>query len=105
MELGFGFTDMCKSTSGMDHQIPVGEFDRVSFEAKIRRHRPRVVAFTSKKAASVWLGLPTGKIALGRQDQREALPVTFVLPSPSGAATRYWDEQPWHDLAAVVRQS
>ena len=26
----------------------------------------------------------------------------FVLPSPSGAARRYWDESWWHALARLV---
>jgi TDG/mug DNA glycosylase family protein len=105
LDLGIGFTDMSKSAIGMDHEIPAASFDSVLFTGKIQKYKPKVIAFTSKKAASVWLNVPTGQIALGRQDQREAFPVTFVLPSPSGAATRYWDERPWRELAAIVRRS
>ena len=99
-ELGIGFTDMSKIGSGMDHEIAPEHFDATLFETKMRRFRPRAVAFTSKKAASVWLGLPTGKIELGQQTRTLAdFPEIFVLCSPSGAATRYWDIRPWRDLA------
>jgi TDG/mug DNA glycosylase family protein len=104
-ELGIGFTDMSKVGSGMDHEIGPQHFDATLFETKMRRFRPRAVAFTSKKAASVWLGVPTGKIALGRQAKRLSdFPEVFVLCSPSGAATRYWDIQPWRELADWLRE-
>lgn len=103
LDLGIGFTDMSKSAVGMDHEIAADDFDSAAFAHKIRRHKPRIVAFTSKKAASVWLGASTGHIALGRQEPRDAFPIIFVLPSPSGAATRYWDERPWRDLASAVQ--
>lgn len=97
---GIGFTDMSKVGSGMDHEIAPEHFDRTLFETKMRRFRPRVIAFTSKKAASVWLGQPTGKIALGRQVRTlPDFPEVFVLCSPSGAATSYWDIRPWRELA------
>jgi TDG/mug DNA glycosylase family protein len=59
-------------------------------------------AFTSKRATALWLRTPsTAAIALGRHDQRSCdFPEVFVLPSPSGAATRYWDLRPWRELAA-----
>ncbi len=105
LDLGIGFTDMSKVGIGMDHEIAAEHFDRTAFDDKMRRYRPRIVAFTSKKAASVWLNVPTGKIALGRQEPRNGFPMTFVLPSPSGAATRTWDERPWRELAAAVRNT
>lgn len=102
LDLGIGFTDMSKIGIGMDREIAADQFDRMAFDEKIRRYKPRIVAFTSKKAASVWLDVPTGKIALGQQAMRDPFPVTFILPSPSGAATRYWDERPWRELATLA---
>ena len=100
LKLKIGFTDMSKTGSGMDHEIAREHFDVTLFETKMRRYRPRAIAFTSKKAASLWLGLPTGKIKPGRQArQLEDFPEIFVLTSPSGAATRYWDIAPWRELA------
>jgi len=104
IELKIGFTDMSKVGSGMDHEIAPEHFDATLFETKMRRFRPRAIAFTSKKAASVFLGVPTGKIALGRQAKTLAdFPEIFVLCSPSGAATRYWDIRPWRELADWLR--
>lgn len=100
-KLGIGFTDMSKIGSGMDHEIAHEHFNVALFEAKMRRYRPRAVAFTSKKAASLWLAQPTGRIKTGHQTQQlPDFPEVFVLTSPSGAATRYWDIAPWRALAA-----
>lgn len=91
LALGIGLTDMSKLGSGMDHQITRHEFDPEQFVANVRRYRPRAIAFTSKKAASIWLGNgATRAIPYGRQPERPAdFPEVFVLPSPSGAARSY----------------
>jgi TDG/mug DNA glycosylase family protein len=39
----------------------------------------------------------------GWQPERVGATRLFVLPSPSGQATRFWDEGPWRDLAAALR--
>jgi TDG/mug DNA glycosylase family protein len=104
LKLGIGFTDMSKVGSGMDHEIAREHFDVTLFETKMRRFRPRAVAFTSKKAASLWLGLPTGKISPGQQARLlPDFPEVFVLTSPSGAATKYWDIAPWRELAQWLK--
>ena len=69
----------------------------------MRRYRPRTIAFTSKKAASLFYGRPTKAVALGRQPPQEDFPAIFVLASPSGAASGYWSMQPWQELADLVR--
>lgn len=102
LKLGIGFTDLSKRGSGMDHNVAAHEFDVARFEAAMRRFRPRVIAFTSKKAASLFYDVPTGRIAPGEQPPQPDFPVVFVLPSPSGAATRYWDIGPWRALARRV---
>lgn len=103
LTLGIGFTDLCKQGAGMDHVALQAGVDVAGFAAKMRRYRPRTIAFTSKKAASLFLGRPTGSIALGRQPQLEGFPALFVLASPSGAASGAWTLAPWRELAAHVR--
>ncbi len=105
LALGIGLTDMSKQGSGRDHQIARNQFDPDRFEAAMRRYRPRAIAFTSKKAASVWLRkCGTGAIAYGRQPSvTPDFPEVFVLPSPSGAARSYWSLAPWRELADWVR--
>lgn len=95
--LGFGLTDLCKGHSGNDDELPGGSLDAGSLRRKIRRHRPKVIAFTSKNAARAYLGR---EVAYGWQAEVEEGTRFFVLPSPSGQATRFWDLAPWRALAA-----
>jgi TDG/mug DNA glycosylase family protein len=67
---------------------------------KIHRYQPRVLAFTSKRAAQEYLGRP---VAYGLADEMIGPTRLFVLPSPSGAARRYWDLAPWRDLSDLRR--
>lgn len=102
VHLGIGFTDMAKRASGMDHEIDPALYEVERFEQEMRRCRPRAIAFTSKKAASVWAGVPTGRIQYGQQPRRPDFPEVFVLSSPSGAARRAWDIAPWEALARFL---
>jgi double-stranded uracil-DNA glycosylase len=100
--LGIGFTDMCKFGAGMDHIALKAGVDVEEFAAKMRRYRPATIAFTSKKAASLFDRRPTGRITLGRQVPRDDFPDIFVLTSPSGAASGAWSLRPWQELADHV---
>jgi TDG/mug DNA glycosylase family protein len=66
------------------------------------RYRPKTIAFTSKKAASLFYGTPTKAVALGRQPPSEGFPEIFVLASPSGAASGSWSIQAWQELADTI---
>ena len=101
-KLGIGFTDMCKVGAGMDHEALNFPIDVSAFREKMLRYRPKTIAFTSKKAASLFYGRPTKAVALGRQLPQDDFPTVFVLASPSGAATRYWSVQPWRELADSI---
>ena len=102
IEFGIGFTDLSKTGAGMDHQIAAETIDVAGFRAKMEKYQPRTIAFTSKKAASLFYGRPSSAIALGRQPRDASLPEIFVLPSPSGAASGHWTIQPWRELAAWI---
>lgn len=97
LTLGFGFTDLCKTQAGGDHEVDA--FNRKRLERAVKRYRPRALAFTSKKGASLWYGQGTEKIGYGQQPKMGDGPEIFVLPSPSGRAAAYWDAAPWRDLA------
>lgn len=99
-DFGIGLTDLAKHHVGNDDELPAGAFDAAALQRKIRRHAPRLLAFTSKNAAQAALG---HAVAYGPQACRWGATVLWVLPSPSGQARRFWDERPWRDLAAVVR--
>lgn len=96
---GLGLTDLAKEASGADSALPSNADDRAGLEAKVRRFGPRLLAFVGKRPARVFLdrGVDTGL-----QPERLGPTRIFVLPSPSGAARRYWDEAPWHALAALA---
>jgi TDG/mug DNA glycosylase family protein len=102
LELGIGFTDLSKSGAGMDRQIAAASIDVPGFKAKIEKYRPRTIAFTSKKAASLFYGRPSSGISLGRQPRDGGWPEIFVLPSPSGAASGHWTLEPWRELATWI---
>ena len=103
LQLGIGFTDLCKSGAGMDHQALAFPVDIPAFREKIRRYQPKTIAFTSKRAASLFYGRPTKAVTLGRQPPSEGFPVIFVLASPSGAASGSWSVQPWQELADWIK--
>jgi TDG/mug DNA glycosylase family protein len=103
LALGIGLTDMSKLGCGMDREVAKHEFDPKQFDENVRHFRPRTIAFTSKRAASIWLRKgATRAIPYGRLPERPAdvdFPEVFVLPSPSGAARSHWDIAPWQALA------
>ena len=104
LKLGIGFTDVCKTGAGMDQVALTSPVDIRAFREKMRRYRPNTIAFTSKKAASLFYGLPTKALAPGRQPPQDDFPIVFVLTSPSGAASGSWSVQPWQELADSIRQ-
>ncbi len=91
-----GLTDLAKHVAGSDATLRRMHFDAVGLGALIEGHRPRVVAFTSKRAAEEFLGRPVA--GYGLLPGVAAPARIFVLPSPSGAARRWWDEGPWREL-------
>ncbi len=99
-DFGIGLTDLAKHHVGNDNELPTGAFDVAALRRKIRRHAPRLLAFTSKNAAQAALG---HAVAYGLQACRWDTTALWVLPSPSGQARRFWDARPWRDLAAAVR--
>lgn len=103
LEHGIGLTDLAKHHFGNDAELPGDAFDVPALREKVMRHRPEILAFTSKTAASALLGRPTGRIALGVQGERIGETRLFVLPSPSGSGRRYWDRAVWEELAALVK--
>lgn len=98
--LGIGLTDIAKTASGPDRDIPRRAADAENLRRKIEAHAPRLLAFNGKCAAGRFLG---GRAPYGRQVECIGPTRIFVLPSTSGAARGFWDETPWHELAAAVR--
>ncbi len=101
-EFGIGLTDIAKAHIGQDAELDPAHVDAEALARRIARNAPGVLAFTSKMAASLYLGRPTGRIAYGFAEEKIATTRLYVLPSPSGLATSYWDIGWWRKLAAAV---
>lgn len=101
LSLGLGLTDLCKHHFGNDDELPRGALDRQALLTKLREFRPRRLAFTSKNAGQAALARKITHYGL----QKEVLEGSqiWVLPSPSGLATKFWDIVPWRQLAAELR--
>ena len=95
---GLGLTDLAKTIAGADHVLTEKHFDRAGLRAKILGYRPRILAFTSKRAAEEFIRHP---VDYGLMRETIGSTLLFVLPSPSGAARRYWDRKPWRALARL----
>lgn len=102
LAMGLGLTDLNKTEVGSDHELTPQAMDAPSLLAKLRRFRPAAIAFTSKNAASLALGIkaPT----YGRQVELLEGAVAFVLASPSGRARSFWTLAPWKEAAAFVAE-
>ena len=107
LALDIGLTDLCKVHSGTDAELPEGAFDIAAFEVKLKKYRPKTVAFTSKNAAQNYFG---HAVAYGWHQGAQAgepglggFSRFFVLPSPSGLATRYFNIEIWRELANGIQ--
>jgi TDG/mug DNA glycosylase family protein len=103
LQHGIGLTDLVKTHSGMDHELPLSEL-RLGARARlchsISLFRPGFLAFTSKAAGQGFLG---GKRDYGEQAERIADTRIWILPSTSGAAQGSWRPEIWHAFADQVR--
>lgn len=99
-EFGIGLTDLAKTASGPDSGIPRSAWDAHGLRRRIEAARPRMLAFNGKNAAQRLLG--ANRVNYGLREERIGDTAMFVLPSTSGAASGYWDPEPWQELARLV---
>ena len=99
-EFGLGLTDACKTHFGSDAEVGSSRHDGFRLEQAIARVAPAHLAFVGKRAAQIVL---RRQVPYGRQPQPFAGATAWVLPSPSGLARRFWDIEPWEELARAVR--
>ncbi len=104
LPLRIGLTDLAKFSAGVDSTLASDDFGIEALREKIMQSQPQILAFTSKKAWRVCIGNASAAVQYGQQRQRWGPTRLFVLPSPSGAARRYWDLGPWQALAAEYRR-
>jgi double-stranded uracil-DNA glycosylase len=102
-ELGIGLTDIAKYTFGMDHQLPadaLGPEAVAALEARIRKVKPALLAFTSLNGGRKVMG---ARSVAGEQPEKLGETRVFILPSPSPLAANHWDIVPWKALAKAVK--
>lgn len=102
LALGIGLTDLCKTHWGNDDEVPAHAFNTEKLWRKIIRYQPKLLAFTSKTAASHFLNR---KVEYGMQHESLGITQFFVVPSTSGRARRFWREDVWHDLGRQVKET
>lgn len=99
---GIGLTDIAKTVSGMDKQLPSGVLGQAACDAlrvKIHAAAPKILAFTSLTAGRRYLRC---EAAFGEQPERIGPTRLWLLPSPSPAAHWNWDEAWWRALARAI---
>ena len=103
---GLGLTDLAKRESGMDAALSPGAWDADALLRKIETFRPRFLAFTGKRPARQFLRDRFGANVADYGLQARTVGETriYVLPSPSGAARRWWTIEPWLELAGFHRE-
>jgi len=95
-----GLTDLCKNESGCDNSLSRNALKNNHIKQIIKQYTPKIIAFTSKKAAVEYLH---EDVTYGCISPKEGSTMLFVLPSPSGSARRYWNVSYWQHLAMLVR--
>ncbi len=102
LEFGLGLTNLAAEHAGDEADLPgITTADRQAFDDKVREYTPRVVAFTSRRAAEEYYGYPTN---LGHEHcARIHGAQPFVLPSTSAGARRFYEPSYWQALADFVR--
>jgi TDG/mug DNA glycosylase family protein len=99
-DFGIGLTDLGKYSHGQDKGWKPTAADVDRLRMQVKQWQPKVLAFTSKTSAQYFLGK---KIEYGRQDEKIADTVIYVLPSTSGANTARWDKSYWHELGRFFK--
>jgi TDG/mug DNA glycosylase family protein len=102
LKYGMGLTDLVKHRSGQDATLRREDFNARALRRVIARYQPKVVAFTSKRAASEFF---SGEVEYGLHPTTFGDTRFYVLTSPSGLATRFWlNGRHWQELATMVKE-
>lgn len=89
LERGIGITNIVSRTTSAAAELSAAELIAGArrLRAKLRRRRPRIVAFLGLQAYRVAFGSPRARV--GRQRHRFAGAAVWVLPNPSGLNAHY----------------
>lgn len=96
---GLGLTNLAPTGIGNDDDLADDVFDPEGLTRKVRRHKPKWLAFNSKFTAETYLNR---KLPYGLLPDLIGETKLFVLPSTSGRARRFFDERWWKELASYI---
>jgi TDG/mug DNA glycosylase family protein len=102
LHFGIGLTDLVKTASGSDASLPREATDVAGLISRIRSVSPRLLAFNGKRAAAVFYGRPSHRLAYGPGPRVADFPPIWVLPSTAGTASGSWSDAPWRALAGAT---
>ena len=90
-EWGYGITNIVpRPTPGIDTLRPEEYVEgRARLRAKVRRHRPAVVALVGATVFRAMFPERRGSVSPGLQEERLGDSAVFVLPNPSGRNANY----------------
>lgn len=103
LKFGFGLTDVVKDQFGPDNALQRTTGSGVDLRERLLAISPTWIAFNGKTAARWALG--RRRVDYGEQPERWGSSRLFVLPSTSGAANGYWDEDVWRRFAEQACRS
>lgn len=86
---GYGITNLVNRATATAEEVAPAEFaaGAKKLAAKVRRHRPRIVAFLGVGAYCQAFGIKS--CSIGRQPERLEGAAVWVLPNPSGLNANY----------------
>ena len=111
-ELRIGLTNLDQASVRSDEEVLRDHNNADAYNAdtlcsKIEEYRPRILAFTGKTPAKVflkkWFDGNVEDYGLQSKYQLGSTKV-FVLTSTAGTGRKYWDEAPWRELADLHRE-
>ncbi|MCF6410675.1 mismatch-specific DNA-glycosylase [Pseudalkalibacillus salsuginis] len=103
LNYGIGLTDLVKGWSRNDKDISKEQYDINRLNTVINKNKPAILCFNGKQAAKQYLNKKI--IHYGLQKEKINTTKIFVAPSTSGAASGYWDERYWFELAKLVQSN
>ena len=121
-ELHIGLTNLDQASVRSDEEVLRDHHNAAAYNAaaynaavlcsKIKKYRPRILAFNGKTPAKAFLKKVFPKEQFGvkvvdyglQPEYRLGDTEVFVLPSTAGSGRGYWNKEPWRELADLHRK-
>lgn len=98
---GIGLTTLIKDPPPQSRTDHTWDWTVRGLRQKIDKLKPKTMAFNGKHAAQEFYGY---SVHYGQQPEAIDSTTVFVLPSTSGMARKYWNEEYWRELAEYAKR-